>query len=383
MLITLGNVSDGDFGEESFTSRFLMGMIFNEYSIANIPNGQAIQKFCERCLGYPPTMHVNMKESTSTVEFKPKRCSIKGDNTKFDALFSMEDKCIWGIEVKYFDFLRSEQIQREVDIIKTLSECKQYQEAGVLFVVPEQYLTSIVTYDNEIRSLLKKLIYVESPLIRIVSWEIIFDILSKAISKDFPNELNNFCKFRNQNQKYPIKLNVTPKVDNYLDWQNIISGDIPLPSDITVIEKKGFDGFEKIGGESSSISELFSNGYIVLAIAIIVRTDLDPKFRTRYCNLSIRKRAHAQLHPNSNGIDLAIREADGDEKLPKCYVLDRVSIKDLYGYFGTNKGWLKGNGTRGTHSPAVAFHIPNTLENNPDHSGWKDVDLLLKYARTK
>lgn len=143
MLLTLGKVSGGDYGEESLVSRFLLGMVFNDYSVVNIPHGKAFHQFAQRCLGLPDTP-LDGKRLTATVEFQPNRCDTGGDNTTFDALLTYEDEWVWGIEAKYFDTLKAEQIQREMSTIEQLRSRFGYARAGVLFLVPEQHLGSTI-----------------------------------------------------------------------------------------------------------------------------------------------------------------------------------------------------------------------------------------------
>jgi len=111
MLITLGNISSGDYGEESLVSRFLLSLVFNEYSAPNASGGRAFRQFGSRCLGLS-LAEEDMKRATATVEFQSNRCGTGGDNTTFDALLTLESDWAWGIEAKYFDTLKTEQIQR-------------------------------------------------------------------------------------------------------------------------------------------------------------------------------------------------------------------------------------------------------------------------------
>jgi len=120
-----------------------------------------------------------------------------------------------------------------------------------------------------------------------------------------------------------------------------------------------------------------------LAREIIEMSRFEPRHTKKYINLCDRKsgRVCAQLHPSTNGLDLALPEADGDESLPQIEHLKRVkSIKDLAGYYGPNKGWLAGDGSRFTASPAVAFHVSNAITKDPDDPAWPEIKELLHYA---
>ena len=118
-----------------------------------------------------------------------------------------------------------------------------------------------------------------------------------------------------------------------------------------------------------------------------IRDDICQRFncvakeRSKYTNLYLGQQVYAQLHPRpgADGIDLALRERGDDEKLPKCSILKRIEITKLNGYWKVNKSWLDGNG-RFTDHPAAAFHIPGSLQDNPEHPGWKELKVLLEYT---
>jgi hypothetical protein len=108
------------------------------------------------------------------------------------------------------------------------------------------------------------------------------------------------------------------------------------------------------------------------------------KERSKYTNLYLGQQVYAQLHPRAgaDGVDLALRERGDDEKLPKCSILKRIEIGKLNGYWKVNKSWLDGNG-RFTDHPAAAFHIPGSLQDNPENPGWKELKVLLEYTARK
>ena len=108
------------------------------------------------------------------------------------------------------------------------------------------------------------------------------------------------------------------------------------------------------------------------------------KERSKYTNLYLGQKVYAQLHPRltGDGIDLALRERGNDENLPKCNVLRRIEIRELKGYWKVNKSWLEGNG-RFTEHPAAAFHIPGSLQGEPENPGWKELKALLEYTAKK
>ena len=108
------------------------------------------------------------------------------------------------------------------------------------------------------------------------------------------------------------------------------------------------------------------------------------KERSKYTNLYLGQKVYAQLHPRltRDGIDLALRECGNDENLPKCNVLRKIEIRELKGYWKVNKSWLEGNG-RFTEHPAAAFHIPGSLQGEPENPGWKELKALLEYTAKK
>jgi hypothetical protein len=108
------------------------------------------------------------------------------------------------------------------------------------------------------------------------------------------------------------------------------------------------------------------------------------KERSKYTNLYLGQKVYAQLHPRltGDGTDLALRERGNDENLPKCNVLRRIEIRELKGYWKVNKSWLEGNG-RFTEHPAAAFHIPGSLQGEPENPGWKELKALLEYTAKK
>ena len=108
------------------------------------------------------------------------------------------------------------------------------------------------------------------------------------------------------------------------------------------------------------------------------------KERSKYTNLYLGQQIYAQLHPSDSedGVDLALRERGDDDNLPKCKLLKRIEIGKLNGYWKVNKSWLDGNG-RFTDHPAAAFHIPGSLQGNPEHPGWKELKVLLEYTARK
>jgi len=119
----------------------------------------------------------------------------------------------------------------------------------------------------------------------------------------------------------------------------------------------------------------------------VERSGLEVEQKQKYFNLKA-DRVRAQIHPPNpkssrkpGGIELVIPEVD--DKAPQCKILQNISIKDLYGNWRANNGWLTGDGTRYTFRPAAAYHILEEMATKPNHQGWKEVEALLEYAKSK
>lgn len=142
----------------------------------------------------------------------------------------------------------------------------------------------------------------------------------------------------------------------------------------------GFSNFDR-SQPTSTVEQIFMGRYYGLAMEMIRRSGLQPVGRkTGYVNLD-RGKACAQLHPHNQGVVLVIPELD--QRCPPCTLLRQVPFQNLQGYRSSNKCWMDGDGTRWTYSPAGAFLVPGDMENQPDHPGWKEVDALLAYIKSR
>ncbi len=142
--------------------------------------------------------------------------------------------------------------------------------------------------------------------------------------------------------------------------------------------------FEQMTHYMSEARTSEKNRKISISKEICQRFGCISKKRSKYTNLYLGQQVYAQLHPRvkGDGIDLALRERGDDEKLPKCNVLKKIEIGKLNGYWKVNKSWLDGNG-RFTEHPAAAFHIPGSLQDDPENIGWKELKVLLEYTAKK
>jgi hypothetical protein len=139
-----------------------------------------------------------------------------------------------------------------------------------------------------------------------------------------------------------------------------------------------------LGQEKGSAPVGLQGGTVPSLIdSILQRFGYAAKAKSRYTNLYKGTKVFAQIHPNPDGVDVAIKEAEGNTDMPKCDVLQPVSIDSLHGYWRANKDWLVGNGQRYTNQRAVAFHVPSELGNDSQHPGWSELERLLKYAFAK
>jgi hypothetical protein len=142
--------------------------------------------------------------------------------------------------------------------------------------------------------------------------------------------------------------------------------------------------FEQMARYKKEVTTVEKSRKIPFEKEICQRFDCITRKRSKYTNLYLGQQVYAQLHPSQtqDGIDLALRECGKDENLPKCKVLKKIEIGKLNGYWKVNKSWLDGNG-RFTQHPAAAFHIPGSLQNNPENTGWKELKMLLEYTAGK
>lgn len=373
MLITTGKVSAGDWGEQSLVARFLLALIFNEFSEVNKNGHKAFRIFCERCLGFTFSRK-NMNECSATVEFQANRCMGKGDKTTFDLLFTIENDWVWGVEAKYFDTLKEDQIQREVKAIENISKHLGYNNSGVLFITPEEQLGTMVKKRKDVQKCLLNSVKNKKVRVRLASWEMIFQILIETGPDGLREAIENYCIIRNQNQNYTAELSCKPKVHDYLEWEKYLKKENDIPEYVPELKNDGNIGFEKIGKSSSTVKEVFKEGPLNLVNEIIKRSKLKACARKKYVNLSKKNKAFFQLHPCKSGVDIVIRETGG--KKLECEILQEKDIKELSGYFGANLKWLAGD-HRFKSRPSVAFNIPPDLENDEQHEGWKEIDGLL------
>jgi len=165
-----------------------------------------------------------------------------------------------------------------------------------------------------------------------------------------------------------------------------------IPHSITPLGKILFDrerlrqwvlSFEQMPAYAKETARSGTIGVISLKDEICRRFPYPTRDSRKYLNLCVGQIVFAQLHDrrDGDGIDLALRECGDEGNLPNCTVLKRITIRELSGYRSTNQNWLDGN--RWTRSPAAAFHVPNSLIDDPESPGWKELGLLLAYAKQK
>jgi len=121
-----------------------------------------------------------IKEGSATIEYQANRACHSGDNTTLDAIFTIKKEWIWGIEAKYFDLLRKDQINREIRAVESLQKFLGYTKAGMIFILPEQQIGTIVKRDETTRKAIADYIVNSKVSISITSWEIVFDILKDS-----------------------------------------------------------------------------------------------------------------------------------------------------------------------------------------------------------
>jgi len=140
--------------------------------------------------------------------------------------------------------------------------------------------------------------------------------------------------------------------------------------------------------QHATATKISNNRTDELLRLIIELSAFNPEYLRHRVNLRLRKagKVLAQLYPDSDsrGLYLAIPESEGDKALPQAKSLDKLpAIEDLARGKGPAGSWLRGDGKRFTHSPAVAFHISNDIADDPDHAAWSDIRELLEYAKKR
>lgn len=140
--------------------------------------------------------------------------------------------------------------------------------------------------------------------------------------------------------------------------------------------------FEQVSEYNIKTSSIIKGQGRTLISEICNRFNYETRKSSEYMNLCFAQRAFAQLHPrpNNDGVDLALRECGKDSNLPESS-FTQTEIDQLNGYTKTNKNWLRG--TQHTNQPAIAFHIPNSLLDEKESEGWKELQVLLSYTKDK
>ncbi len=145
---------------------------------------------------------------------------------------------------------------------------------------------------------------------------------------------------------------------------------------------------EVVPADSTRPTQGGDNNAAALIRLIAEQSSLLAEYLGPYTNFRFKKggRVLAQLYPDSDsrGLLLAIPEAEGDETLPEAKSLERLPhIEELAHGKGPAGSWLRGDGKRFTHRPAVAFHISSDIADDPEHPAWSDVRELLEYAKKR
>lgn len=384
MLLTLGKASTGDYGEEGVVGRLLLSLVFNEYAVVNAPDARALRSFAKMCLGLELSLN-DAARATATVEFQSNRCGTGGDSTTFDCLFTLEPDWIWGVEAKYFDVLKRDQIEREARAIQGLAAKLGYARSGLLFVAPEQQFGTVVAQDSEVRMCLAGLMRGGTTAVRVCSWEVINEILAETGPPELRRQLDEYWQLRNQNERYAAKVTCSAKVRDCKEWARYMLGELAPPLDLPKLLDHGTSSFSRFGQASAEVAEVFDGRYATLADEIVQRArrfGFDPTGqKSGYVNLSRSGRVHVQIHPHPEGVALVVREAARELRSPAH--LSAVQYQILPGYRGSNKPWLDGNGKNRTYTPAAALLVPAALAEDLEHAGWAEVDAVLVYAQTK
>lgn len=132
-----------------------------------------------------------------------------------------------------------------------------------------------------------------------------------------------------------------------------------------------------------------TEGCIPLFVQMILdRLGYSYKTRLKWGYINLYKRPQktfGQLHfPSSiGGVDLALWEGSADSNFKSCSVLKKLSsVSMLKGYnHGNERDWLEGR--RLSRMPAAAFNIPPSLQTDPNHPGWDELQILVRHTYEK
>lgn len=378
------NFDEFDSSEDCLVAKVLLGLIFNPFVPAN---SETKYRLSREFLRYYLDDKVNdLDFSKAEILFKPKYPWFNTDKkevkkrTAPDLLLLFPKKVIIALEVKYaLPIQDPTQLAREYEGLKFLkSKFSVNKKYLLLLMTHQRLLQHIKGRSKKGLGILRKCCKDYGDEFRVNTWNCVYQAVQNIDAEYLPSkkEILTFLKKKQNYMTNPldgskkknlIKLisreNDKPPLYRWDELRDRITGKISYPPDIP--RTGGLNIFGK---------------HKVLAQKIIEMSCLNLQKRGKHWNLR-KKRVKAQLHPSPDGVDLAIPEADEDENLPRCEILERIPIQSLHDYSGPEKDWLEGNGKRFTKRPAAAFHIPGELENNPDRLAWQELEALLKYAR--
>ena len=363
-----------------------MATVFNEYSYVNQNHGKCFKIFTESFLNLK-TESPDFSKITISVELQADRCCPANINTRFDALLTFEDDWIWGIEAKYFDILTTKQITTEYDCINELSKSLGYKNAGLLFIVPEEQLGSILydKYFSEVLETLRKYLEGKECCVRLSSWEMLFDIICECGDEKLQKEIGKYLDLRNRNKIYSTKLYKSPIVKYCTEWEQIFMGNKTVKTLRKIPDSQ--NKFSHIGGSSSGLKEVFNESLIFkLAQMIIEISQLEEKSqKSGYTNLSKNKKAYSQIHPHMEGVALVLKIKEENNPLFSEIIstFRELPLNSLSGYRGSNKEWLEGRMEKfGGKIKAKAFLIPSSLSSEPLSSPqWTVLKSLFANSR--
>ncbi len=143
----------------------------------------------------------------------------------------------------------------------------------------------------------------------------------------------------------------------------------------------GTQGWAAAWQPSATIEEVFGDRAAFANRIVRIGGFEERGRKSQYVNLSYaRKMNIAQIHPQPGGIGLVLkRRTDGQP----ATALREIPVASLAGYKGPNARWLDGEKPYDKKGPAVAYLIPDEVDElGDDDPEWRDVVRLLDHAKT-
>lgn len=201
MLLTPGNLSIWDYGEEGLTAKLLVGLLLNEHAPCN-RKLRAFRSFLkaafEGCDGWVEEQWTQVSTEDFQIHYEPKRIveNLTGGGQKKnpDLIIThsrMPNRWICGIETKYLDEVTSEQLEEEYEAILRIANHKKvepkYHRHYLLVIAAEKRLKTSHKWLTE-----KVQRHIDRGQIRFLSWETVIKILGGKNRNRLRSDLSIF-----------------------------------------------------------------------------------------------------------------------------------------------------------------------------------------------